>query len=127
MIDHSSRIRGTVKAALKEAAMGEPFGYFVEFTYCPTPVKLPNGTIEPVGPPLAAWFIGVSIRATGVGDPDVVDGWPVYGFVPSDEELREIAAGVLERARRKREGQNAAIMAAMPQGETMNLKDRPAA
>lgn len=106
-VNHHDRIEGIVKGVLKEAAMGEPFGYSVSFGYWP--LLGPKG--EPVGMG-AAWMIAVSVRGTSPGDEDIVTPFPVPGFLPPDEAIRNTAAGLLEQCRKDRSQAQSAELAA---------------
>jgi hypothetical protein len=112
-----------VKAALKEAAMGEPFGFAINGPGV-WPLIDNQGQQAPPGP---AWFVLVTIRAAGVGDPDIGNGFPVPGVLPEDEAFRAVAKGLLERCRREREQGNRKVLAAVGEGPSMKLSDRPAA
>ena len=118
-VDHHERIKGVVKAALKDASIGEPFGFAV------TPASiwpLVDNEGKPLGPG-PAWFVTVTIRGAGLGEPDIGNGFPVPGILPSDDHFRQVATGLLERCRQERDATNlAAIQAA---GPSMKLSERP--
>ena len=122
-IEHRARLEGVVKAALKEAAMGEPFGFAVTGPAI-WPLIDNEGNPAKPGP---AWFVLVTIRATGVGEPDIGNGFPIPGVLPRDEDFRFIAKAMLERCRQEREQKAAGVLAAagVPQGPSMKLSDRP--
>jgi hypothetical protein len=122
-VEHRARLEGVVKAALKEAAMGEPFGFAVNGPGV-WPLIDNQGQQAPPGP---AWFVLVTIRPTGVGEPDIGNGFPVPGVLPEDEAFRAVAKGLLERCRREREQGNRKVLAAVGEGPSMKLSDRPAA
>lgn len=117
-VDHTERIKGVVKAALKQASMGEAFGFAV---HGPSiwPFRGPDGTVVGQGP---AWFVVVTIRA-GLGEPDIGNGFPVPGILPEDEAFRTVATGLLERDRRERDATNAKALQAA--GPSMKLSERP--
>ena len=123
-VDHHERIKGVVKAALKEACMGEPFGCAVTPpSVWPVPVAPPEREGEPpVTQNMPAWFVLVTIRA-GLGEPDIGNGFPVPGVLPTDEHFRQVATQLLERNRRERDATNLAAMQAA--GPSMKLSERP--
>jgi hypothetical protein len=47
--------------------------------------------------------------------------------LPEDEAFRAVAKGLLERCRREREQGNRKVLAAVGEGPSMKLSDRPAA
>lgn len=120
-IKHQERIERIVDKALKEAAMGEPYGYAVEFCFAPAMVNTPEGP-KPIGDPTPCWFIIVTIRA-GLTEPDVGNGFPVFGILPSDEDFRVVARALLERCRQDRHEGNAKVLQAF--GPSMKLSERP--
>jgi hypothetical protein len=120
-VEHRARLEGVVKAALKEAAMGEPFGFAVNG---PGVWPLLDGQGNPAQPG-PAWFVLVTIRPTGVGEPDIGNGFPIPGVLPEDEAFRQVAKGLLERCRTEREQGNRKVLAAVGEGPSMKLSDRP--
>lgn len=98
-VDHVQRINGVVKAALKEVAVGEPFGFAVSPPAI-WPVIGPNGQVVGQG---ACWFVVVSIR-DGL-DPDISDGFVVPGFLPTDDDFRDVAKKLFEGCKAQREKQ----------------------
>ena len=119
-VDHHERIKGVVKTALKEACMGEPFGFSVSPASV-WPLVGPQG--EQLGPG-PAWFVIVTIRGAGLGEGDIVAYFPVPGILPNDADFRTVATGLLERCRQERDKTNLAAFQAS--GPSMSLKDRPA-
>lgn len=97
-VNHTDRYEGVVKAALKEAALGEAFGFAVSFGYWP--LKDLAGNDLGMG---AGWFIFVSIRGGGIGEPDEGNGFPVPGLLPPDELVRNVAASLLNKCRDDRD------------------------
>ena len=124
-VDHHERIKGVVKAALKEACMGEPFGFAVTpASVWPIPVKPPaRDDLPPETADMPAWFVLVTIRGAGLGEPDIGNGFPVAGILPPDEHFRQIATQLLERCRRERDATNLKAMQAA--GPSMSLSERP--
>lgn len=118
-VDHHERIKGVVKTALREAAAGEPFG-FVVCTPAIWPMKNEKGEDVGIAP---AWFVVVTIRGAGLGEPDIGNGFPVYGILPNDEDFRTVATQLLERNRRERDQVN--MKAMREAGPSMSLKERP--
>lgn len=107
MIDHYERIKHVVRDALKQAAMGEPFGMVLS-----PPAIWPHLDAQgKVLGPGAAWFIIVSIRDDSeIGAPDLSDGYIVSGFLPKDDHFREVATAILEKLRQERERRRAAMV-----------------
>lgn len=121
-IGHQARLEGVVKTALKEAAMGEPFGFAVTG---PAIWPLKDGQGNDVGPG-PAWFVLVTIRASGLGEPDIGNGFPVPGILPKDEDFRYVAKGLLDLNRKQRDEGNQNVIDALGEGPSMKLSDRPA-
>jgi hypothetical protein len=117
--DHHERLKGVVKTALKEAAMGEPFGFVVS-TPGIWPVKDDQGQDVGAAP---GWFIVVTIRGAGLGEPDIGNGFPVYGVLPNDDDFRNVARRLLERCRQERDSINVKALQAV--GPSMKLSERP--
>lgn len=105
-IDHTSRIEGVVKGALKEAALGEPFGYHLSFGYWPAQDQ--NGQVMGAGP---AWFLCVTIR-NGLAREPIANGAPLHGLLPPDEAFAALSRRLIETARAAREQAEAQDMAA---------------
>lgn len=103
MIDHTQRLTGVVKGALKEAAMGEAVGYAVSFGYWPQTDQ--TGNVVGMGP---AWFVFVSIR-NGLDPEPIGNGFPVHGLLPPDDAFVQVARGLLERCRQERDAKSAQI------------------
>lgn len=123
-VDHTARLNGVVKAALKEAAMGETFGYFVTFTFAPMYAEGPNGErmVVGLGP---AWFVFVTIRGAGLTDPDIGKGRAVEGGVlPDDEPFRDLAVTLLEECREERGQAQRGTMAQVGMDLTKALERR---
>src|SRR5690242_6316147 len=97
--------------------MGEPFGFAVSGPSI-WPLIGPDGQPAPPGP---AWFVLVTIRATGLGEPDIGNGFPVPGILPSDADMQAVAQALLARCRRERDqGDASALRAAgAPVGPSM--------
>lgn len=104
-IDHTERIKGVVKAALKEAAMGEPFGCFAAFCFAPQYAQVAGKSVMAGIAP--AWFVTVTIRNTGLGQPDIGNGKAVYGILPDDAILSASAVELLADCRTERDQMNA--------------------
>ena len=96
MTDHSARIHKLCYDELKKAAMGQPFGLAVEFTFAP--FATPDGIVRAMEP---AWFMLVTIKSPLVGEGDIGHGIPVFGVMPADKTFREIAVGLLEQCRQE--------------------------
>lgn len=123
-INHRERIEGVVKTALKEKAMGEPFG-FVLSPPSVWPFMDQMGNQVGQGP---AWFITVTIRSDALGEPDIWSGFPVPGILPADEDFKRVATGLLENCLQQREQKKAAVLqavGAVPSGPAMKLTDKP--
>lgn len=118
-IGHQKRIERVVDDALKQAAMGESYGFAVSGPSI-WPLIDPAGNQVPPGP---AWFVLVTIRATGVGEPDIGNGFPVPGILPSEENFRNVAQALLARCRAERDQGNAQALQAA--GPSMKLSERP--
>lgn len=95
-VDHVQRINGVVKAALKEVALGEPYGFAVTPPAI-WPIIGPNGQVVGQG---ACWFVVVSIR-DGL-DPDISDGFVVPGFLPTDDDFRMVAQELFKKCKAQR-------------------------
>lgn len=104
MIDHVSRLTGIVKAALREAAMGEAVGYHVSFGYWPQPDA--SGNVIGVGP---AWFVFVSVR-DGLSKDPIGNGFPIHGLLPPDQVFGDAVRGLLEKCRQDRSQKNQITM-----------------
>ena len=98
-VKHQKRIEGIVDEALKSAAGGESYGLAVS-----PPAWWPflNEKGEPVGAG-PAWCVTVSIRNSGIGEPDLSIGWPIPGFLPKDDDFRLVARSLLDQLRQARE------------------------
>ena len=94
--EHSPRIHRVINAALKTAAMGEPYGFFAEYVFAP--VRDKDGIIIDLAP---AWFVLVTIKSPLIGEPDLGHGFPVYGVLPTDDAFRETAVNLLALARQE--------------------------
>lgn len=107
--DHHERIARIVDRALKEAALGEPYGFTVSGPSAwPQYAQTPDGKQAMAG--LApAWFVLVTIRA-GLGEPDIGNGFPIPGVLPEDELFRQVATGLLEKCRQERDAVNGQAM-----------------
>ena len=105
--NHHERIEKLVDKALKQAAMGERYGFSVS-----TPSLWPvlNQQGQPTGQSAPAWFVMVTIPDTAVGEPDIGNGFPVYGVLPDDEDFRKVAIGLLDRCRGDRDKANASAL-----------------
>jgi hypothetical protein len=121
VIDHNERIKGVVKTALKQKAMGEPFG-FVVAPPSVWPFMDQMGNQVGQGP---AWFLVVSIRSDAVGEPDIWTGFPVPGILPADEDFTRVATGLLENCLQQREVKKQAILQAVGVGPSMKLSEKP--
>lgn len=102
--DHSRRIWKLCDDTLRQAALGEPYGLFVEFCFAP---EIVNGQVAGFKP---AWMVCVTIRNSGLGLPDIGNGAPVFGLVPPDELFRQAATALLELDRKQREEGNASAL-----------------
>jgi hypothetical protein len=110
--DHGRRIYKLVDDELKKNAMGEPYGLVVEF--CFAPQRNQEGVIVDMFP---AWFVTVTTRATGIGEPDIGNGVPVPGIMPNDDLFRQAARWLLEKNRTDRDG---AVQVAMSEEALRN-------
>lgn len=122
MIDHNERVKGVVKTALKEVAMGEPFGFVVSPPSV-WPFLDAMGNQVGQGP---SWFVVVTIKNDAVGEPDIWAGFPVPGIFPDDAQFVKTAQGLLEQCRQQREKAKQAVLAAVGEsGPSMKLTDKP--
>lgn len=121
--NHRERLERVVDKALKEAALGEPYGFAVSGPgVWPLVEQDQDGQPRPV-PPGPAWFVLVTIRAAGLGEPDIGNGFPVPGVLPRDADFQTVARGLLARCRAERDNANATALQAA--GPSMKLSDRP--
>ena len=100
--DHTRRLYRAADDALRKAAMGEPYGLAVEFTFAP--VMGPGGQPTGLGP---AWFVIVTIRSPIVGEPDLGHGIPVHGVLPAEQTMAEVAVDLLKLCRQDAIGKSA--------------------
>lgn len=98
-VKHQKRVEGVVDDALKSAAAGEAYGFVVS-----PPAWWPflNEKGEPVGAG-PAWCVTVTIRNSGIGEPDLSIGWPIPGFLPKDEDFRMVAKSLIAQLREVRD------------------------
>lgn len=116
--NHRERIERVVDKALKEAAMGEPYGFVISPPAF-WPFLGPKGQVTGQGP---AWFVVVTIRATALTEPDIYQGHPVPGFLPIDDDFRTVAQELLKLCLKERATKDAQAFAA---GPSMKLTERP--
>lgn len=95
MIDHTPRINGVVKNAVKEAALGEPAGYVVSFGYWPI-LDPQTGQNLGTGP---AWVVVVTMKSPIVGAADLDAVFAIPGAVPPDDQFQAIARGLVANCR----------------------------
>lgn len=91
-INHRERVERVVDKALKEAALGEPYGFWVAPGHWPY-IDLATGKEVGNGPAL---WITVTIRATGLGDPDLGKGYALPGVLPEDADIQFVAVGLFK-------------------------------
>lgn len=120
-VNHVKRLEGVVNAALKEKAMGEPYGFSING---PAVWPLVNNEGQPVGPG-PGWFVLVTIRATGLTDPDIGNGFPIPGILPSDADFKIVAQAMFDKCVKDRDAQDNAIVKALGEGPSMKLSERP--
>lgn len=121
--NHRERLERVVDKALKQAAMGEPYGFTVSGPAI-WPLKDGQGNDIPPGP---AWFVLVTIRA-GLTEPDIGNGFPIPGILPNDQDFEVVARALLAKNRQERDNDNAAALglaAGAPEGPSMSLADKP--
>lgn len=118
-VNHRERLECIVDKTLKMAAVGEPYGFAVNGPAI-WPLQQTDGSPAQPGP---AWFVMVTIRSAGLGEPDIGNGFPVPGILPDDEHFRTIATALLERCRQERDQKNAEAFAAA--GPSMKLTEKP--
>lgn len=95
------KIENVIDSALATAALGEPYEFFVSFTFAP-PVD-EQGMPQMGKPYVPTWWVQVSIRNNLVGQSDLAAGFPVNGMRPDNEMFKFIAAGLLAKCRLDRE------------------------
>lgn len=124
-VSHQKRLEKVVDDALKQAALGEAYGFAVNGPGV-WPLLDSEGKPAQPGP---AWFVLVTIKSKLVGAADIGNGFPIPGVLPEDEAFRQVAKGLLERNRRERDQQfeqsKLAAFAAANKGDSMSLADRP--
>lgn len=98
-VKHQKRIEGLVDGFLKEVAGTEAYGFAVS-----PPAWWPflneQGQAVGAGP---AWCVTVSIRNSGIGEPDLSIGWPIPGFLPKDEDFRLVCQSLFRQLKEVRE------------------------
>lgn len=97
-VNQTQRVEGVVKGALKEVALNEPFGFAVSGP-SHWPFINEEGQIVGMGP---GWCVLVTIRAANPGEEDFGRCRPLPGVLPTDEEFRTAAVGLLESCREER-------------------------
>lgn len=100
-VNHLTRVTGLVKAALKEAALNEPHGFSVSQTFV-YPVDQ-NGVPQRDQPMLPGWFVLVTIRNSGLGEPDIGNGFGIPGVMPEDAIFKTVAQSLFARCRKDRD------------------------
>lgn len=103
--NHRERIERVVDKALKEKALGEPYGFSVAGQSI-WPIHDEQG--NPTGEVAPGWFIAVTIRATGLGEPDLGQGFPVYGIMPEDVHFINVAQRLFDRCIEERQKKDTA-------------------
>lgn len=98
-VKHQKRIEGVVDACLKEVAGNEAYGFAVS-----PPAWWPflNEQSQAVGAG-PAWCVTVSIRNSGIGEPELSIGWPIPGFLPKDEDFRLVCQSLFRQLKEVRE------------------------
>lgn len=98
-MDLAAKYTSVVKAALKEASMGEPFDFHVSG---PAMWDFRNDQGEVVARD-PGWFVIVSIRNSNPGEPDLGRGLPIPSITPPAEMFKAAAVALMEKLRQDRD------------------------
>lgn len=105
--NHRERLERVVDKALddarKEAGILEKPGFAISG---PSIWPIRNEQGQPTGESAPAWFVTVTIKSTGIGEPDIGNGFPVYGILPEDKHFQSVAVGLLGKCLEERSKQD---------------------
>ena len=109
-INHRERVERVVDKALDDAR--KEAGVLEKPSFCvggPSIWPVRNEKGEPTGQMSPAWFIVVTLKSGTLGEPDIGNGFPVYGIMPEDQHFEGIARGLLAKCLQEKQIQESSV------------------